>query len=341
MAKSKIAIVIKQDMLAECDKKMRDRLLKKPIGLVEKKYLYEFKGKAEVEDPDWDAKAFRETLFYSIRRKMQLLSVRAGQELKKFDAIGHPIKQIKQIGILKKVLEDTAKDIRKNADYNMKLIIKEATQDTATWDKGRDAKDFMEEIEDAKDAFTKSLKTMDEEFLDASSDIRKFENQRLAMKEDDKKDPEGTKLDANRKVKREAIKERAKDMGGTFSTYRQDRRDFQKLLKESGKKMNRMIDSKLANDDKELKKLKDAFKKIGSAADDYGKYLDKQDGEMMKALKPLLKFGADTDSAYIAIGGINKLRALVPDAKGGKAQKLFKLIDNAKKDLKKIKAAKK
>ena len=51
MAKKKVKFDLKQDVLAECNDKIRDRLFKKPFSIKPKDYLFKAKVDIEVEDP--------------------------------------------------------------------------------------------------------------------------------------------------------------------------------------------------------------------------------------------------------------------------------------------------
>lgn len=358
MAKKKIAINIKLNMLGECNKKDLDRLLKKPFNLNLKNYEYTAKQTVEVEDPAWTPKIFQKNLFYSMRRNMQILAVRANDALKTFDKEKIPSKQGALAGKLKNQFFKSYKEMEAKADYNLKQIVAGATKSGADWEKGREAKDFMEDIEGERDDFKRTVEKMTDEFWDAIKDImslegdlKMFQRDRVVLETNDKTEEDNKKefkkLKAEQTRKRDAVRDRLKEVGGTFNTYRQKRGGYEKLLKSSRKKLHRMVDKKFSNVDKDIKKLDNTFKEIGQAAENYAKYLNTQDEQMMKELKPLLKF--DTEKRFNEQTGktngvfnkIDNLMNLAPDPGKGKDRKLFSLIAQAKTDLKKIKAAKK
>ena len=361
MAKRKVKINIKMDLLSECKPAIVKRLLGPSFKLAPKDHHYVHKSTVEIIDPSWDSKAFSQAVYASQRRWMQILASRVIDGLKKVDKDKKPPTEINN---LKKVIGTTAKQIRDQADYFIKQTAEEASKDAPKWDKGRDVKDFVEEIEGERDDFVRSIKKMTVSFGDAIKDIENSDadlmmiyNRREHL-DGSKKDGDDAsqkkelkkkfeKLDADRKRKREEIRDRLKEMGATFSTYRQSRGTYQKLLKSSKKKLHRMIDAKFKDGDKQMNKLNLTFKNIGQAAETYVKYLDKNDEQMMQVLKPLLKFSTEkgfdpkTGRCPYVFNKIDVLVKSVPDAGGGADQKLFSLIAQAKKELKKIKAARK
>ncbi len=361
MAKRKVKVDIKMDLLSQCKPAIVKRLLGPSFKLAPKDHLYVHKSTVEVIDPSWDAKAFSQAVHASQRRWLQILASRVIDGLKKVDKDKKPPTEINN---LKKVIGTTAKQIRDQADYFIKQTAEEASKDAPKWDKGRDVKDFVEEIEGERDDFERSIEKMTVSFGDAKKDIKNSDDD-LKMIQDRREALDGSrgdddggdknkelrkkyeKVDADRKRKREEIRDRLKKMGETFSTYRQSRGTYQKLLKSSKKKLHRMIDSKFKDGDKQMQKLNLTFKSLGQAAETYVSYLDTNDGKMMKALKPLLKFSAekgfDTKSGRCTevFKNIDELVDSVPDAGGGADQKLFNLIVQAKKELKNIKAARK
>lgn len=354
MAKRKVKVNIKMDLLSQCKPPIIKRLLSPPIKLAPKDHHYAHKSTVEVIDPSWDSKAFSQAVHASQRRWMQILASRVIDGLKKVDKDKKPPTEINN---LKKVIGTTAKQIRDQADYFIKQTAEEASKDAPKWDKGRDVKDFVEEIEGERDDFERSIKKMTVSFGDAKKDIKNSDDD-LKMIQDRREELDESseekedrrllkKVNADEKRKREEIRDRLKKMGDTFSTYRQSRGTYQKLLKSSKKKLHRMIDSKFKDGDKQMKKLNLTFKDIGQAAEKYVAYLDKNDEKIMQVLKPLLKFSTEkgfddnTGRCSDVFKKIDSLLDSVPDAGGGADQKLFNLIVQAKKELKNIKAARK
>lgn len=363
MAKTKVAINIKLDMLGECNKKDLDRLLKKPFDLKKKNFEYTATKTVEVVDPEWTPKIFQQNLFYSVRRRMQILAARASDGLKAFDKESKPKKKEALPGDLKKQLVATAKEVSRQADSNLKKIIDEATKDATKWDKGREAKDFVEDIEEEREKYKKSIVKITEGFKNAKSDVnnlhgdlwtnhdnvRDMKQKAAEGKLDGADKTEYKKVMAIQKRKRAGIKARLTEMGGTFNNYGSSQSKYKDLLKSSKKRLPRMIDSKTKGADEEMKKLSETFKDIGLAAEKYTKYLEAKNEQMENELKPLLKFNTENEGGFDDSTGeskgvekrINTLLLLVPKAGTGLERRLFSLITMAKKDMKKIKAGQK
>lgn len=365
MAKTKVAIDITLDMLRECNKKDLDRLLKKPFDLKKKNFEYTATKTVEVVDPEWTPKIFQQNLFYSVRRRMQILAARASDGLKAFDKESKPKKKEALPGDLKKQLVATAKEVSRQADSNLKKIIDEATKDVTKWDKGREAKDFIEDIEEEREKFKKSIVKITEGFKNAKSDVNNLHGD-LLNNHGNVRDMKQKKMAAERKLdgadkteydkvmaiqtrKRAGIKARLTEMGGTFNNYGSSQSKYKDLLKSSKKRLPRMIDSKTKGADEEMKKLSGTFKDIGLAAEKFTKYLEAKNEQMENELKPLLKFNTENEGGFADSNGeskgvekrINTLLLLVPKAGTGLERRLFSLITMAKKDMKKIKAGQK
>jgi ABC-type transporter Mla subunit MlaD len=89
---------------------------------------------------------------------------------------------------------------------------------------------------------------------------------------------DGTKKEVNSFVR---------EANTAFATYRKDRGDFNGILKDTAKKMHKMVDSK-SKDNKAIAQLQDMLKKkVKPAAEAYGKNLEKCDKQIMDILKRL------------------------------------------------------
>ncbi len=112
--------------------------------------------------------------------------------------------------------------------------------------------------------------------------------------------------------------------------------------------MGSLVDSKTKGDSKEMKDLHESFKAIAVAAIACTNDLDTKSDIMKKNLSPLLKFNINNPNNFFKTSGKthveNNINNLISDAYSAydhKDKKLFRLIDQAKKDMKKIKAASK
>ncbi len=326
MAKKKVSFELKQDVLAECNNRIRDRLLKKPIGIKEKDYLFKSRVDIEVADPSWNKKAIERSLYLNIKRSMQLLSVRASKLLEDFDKEPNAIKQIKLTKPLSKTLKKYGQEVTEQAEYNLEQIIDDITKDVAKWgkagetlnamkavDKGdKDLERTIKSLADSLNDFTEKIKDLKTREVKASNKLDKDLGRGLAsirrQRDDDidnhnlEKSTGGdlaavnlkiakinTNHDREKKEKEEDYRDEVKDLEnntikdmngfvkdgwGAFATYRKDRGDFHGILKNTAKKMHKMVDSK-SKENKAIAELQDMLqKKVKPAADAYGKYLD-------------------------------------------------------------------
>lgn len=168
MAKTKVDIKIKQDLLAELNKKDRDRLLGKEFKIKEKDYFFEYDKTVMVTDPSWTTKALSKALYYNVKRSMQIISARVFQELKEVDGTSGPA-QAGKVAHLKKKLEKSANETRGLATRAMKQIVEEITQDTPKWDKARETKDTLKQIGSGETDLKKMIGKLETE-LDAARD---------------------------------------------------------------------------------------------------------------------------------------------------------------------------
>ncbi len=111
MAKTKVKIDIKMDLLSECKPLIIKKLLSPPIKLVlkDKERYYTHSSTVEVIDPSWDSKAFSQAVHASQRRWMQILASRVMDGLKNVDKGKKPPTEINN---LKKVIGTTTKQIQ-------------------------------------------------------------------------------------------------------------------------------------------------------------------------------------------------------------------------------------
>lgn len=373
MAKKKVKFELKQDVLAECNKRIRDRLLKKPISLKPNDYLFKAKVDIEVADPEWDKKAIERSLYLNIKRSMQLLSVRANKLLEDFDEEADPQKPDPQVKKLKKALLQFGKEVADQGEYNLEQIIDDITKDVAKWGKAGETLNAMKAVDKGDKALEKTVgslgaslidvvekikdridKTAPKErmkcekdhekklasielqkkdqkddyrfkqrgFIDTRNDLEEQEaellnskktaeekeqkkkeiqkNWKALQKDEDEYDRQMDRLtrsfrfdekDENDKYHDDLAKINEttkievrgfiKDAGNAFATYRKDRGEFNDILKDTAKKMHKMVDSK-SKDNKAIAQLQDMLKKkVKPAADAYGKDLEKCDKQIL------------------------------------------------------------
>ena len=121
------------------------------------------------------------------------------------------------------------------------------------------------------------------------------------------------------------VKGFVKEAGIAFSTYRKERGEFHKILKETAKKMHKMIDSK-SRESKAIAEIQDMLKKkVKPAAEAYGKYLNDCDDDIMDVIGRL-------GGNKVSPGDIEKA---LPDPKSGNA--LFKEFKAVKDHMKREK----
>lgn len=351
MAKQKIAIDIKLDMLAEVNKKELDRLLSKPFNLKQKDFLYTAKKTVEVVDPEWTPKIFQQNLFYSVRRQMQTLAVRAGDALKAFDKESNSSKQEALVVKLRKKLDKSAKTISSQASSDLKKIIDAATKDAPKWEKVREVKDEMDEIDGGANDLNDAVDKLEEKLNRVIKKIGKFEfkekaeiekaeartKKRLVSNKKGRTDGSTDNefqiklehTDAIEKIKKDLKKDR-KDLGKLaeqgFNTYKSDRKSFDGVLKKTIK-ITRKIQSK-DEEDENVKKLKVIFKKMSKEAGSYGDYLDGCD-KKIDGLMPKFKSNEVTPS---------DVQLVLPKPSKGRA--LFSQVEAARQHMKKSKMKK-
>lgn len=336
MAKKKIKFELKQDVLAMCNNKIRKRLLKIPIAVKPKDYLFKAKVDIEVENPEWDKKAVERSLMLNIKRSMQILSVRATTLLENLDK-ENPAdfkEELKLIEKLKKTLKTYGDEVQDQAEYNLGQIIDDITKDVAKWGKAGETLNAMKAVDKGDKDLERTIKTLadslnnvaekikdlknvkeerelrkrDKELGRALASIERqreddIDNYNLAMKGTDKEVAasklkivkDHNKYDREKKEKEEDYRDEIKDFAkdtikeldsfvkegwSAYATYRKDRGDFHGILKNTAKKMHKMVDSK-SKGNKAIAELQDMLqKKVKPAADAYGKYLDGFDNDI-------------------------------------------------------------
>ena len=338
MAKKKVSFELKQDVLAECNNRIRDRLLKKPIGIKEKEYLFKSKVDIEVADPSWNKKAIERSLMLNIKRSMQLLSVRANKLLEDFDKEADPQKPGPQVKKLNKALFQFYTEVKEQAEYNLEQIIDDITKDVSKWGKAGDTLNAMKSVDKGSKDLVKIVNRLGKSLNDAADEIKgikKAEPDKLRKLQrtferklsDNTETRDGEKDDyklQEKKLKKEdqdtteafqkkmaridtkfsrkennlrddhdddlgkfeddsvlKVKGCVKNAGTAFSTYRKERGEFHKILKETAKKMHKMVDSK-SKESKAIGQIQDMLKKkVKPAAEAYGKYLNDCDDDIM------------------------------------------------------------
>ncbi len=348
MAKRKVKIDIKMDLLCECNPKEKKRLLGPSFKLAPKDHQYIHKSTVEVIDPDWDTKAFSQAVYYSQRRWLQILASRVIDGLKKVDSAKN---QQAEINKLKKEIGQTAKKIRDQANYFIKQTAEEASKDAPKWDKASDADDEMEEIDDGAKDLEETVEKLGKKLRSAMKKFDKIETKAIAKTNkvtafrdkklqnlkskktdgstDDKDQIEYEYNDAKQKIEEDIAKEKkefSKNAKQAFATYRSDRKSFHGMLKKANK-MTKKIGSK-DEEDKAVKQLKGIFKKIEREAKSYGDYLNGCD-------KGIITLVSDLKSKTVTE---EKIKLALPDLKQGKA--LYAQVEAARRHMKNRKMTK-
>ncbi len=355
MAKKKVAIDIKLDMFSEINKKDIDRLLKMPFRLKQKDFEFTVKKTVEVVDPAWTPKIFQQNLYYSVRRDLQVLAVRAFEALKAYDNEKVMNKQMALVFKLQKKLNKSAKSISSRAEINLKTITDAANKSSTKWDKKKVAKlgGEMKDIEKGRDYIIILTQNLEKELLAGHGVFKKImdkvnkektalgvlKNKRLKTLNSKKSDgstdtvekireeidAEKDKLSAELK---KAKANRVKSATQTFAAYRSDRKSFHDLLK-GAIKMAQKNESKDKNDkkDKDIVKLNEIFKKMSKAAKNFGTYLNDSDKDVAELIKKMKDDGVDAYTIQMAM----------PYAGEGGGPEFFDFVDDAQRQLKKIK----
>ncbi len=171
---NKISINIRLELLGECNKKDLKRLFDKSIGLKPMAYVHTVQKTVEVTDPSVTAKGFSRVLLQSMRRNMQIFAVRAKDGLKAIDkAEKDPKKQKALVEKLKQTMVRTKKEMSAKAESNLKQIIEEATKDAPKWDKARDARNSMSEVDSGNKDLEKTVQKLEDSLIVVSSNIEK------------------------------------------------------------------------------------------------------------------------------------------------------------------------
>ena len=328
MAKRKVKVDIKMDLLSQCKPAIVKRLLGPSFKLAPKDHLYVHKSTVEVIDPSWDAKAFSQAVHASQKRWMQILTSRVIDGLKKVDKDKKPPTEINN---LKKVIGTTAKQIRDQADYFIKQTAEEASKDAPKWDKASDADDEMEDMEDTEKDLKDLVVKLDKSIVSAMKKFDKIDNKATAQKnkeieymrkkmaKTEKKQADGSTDDPDQieyehekamaKIKEDIKKEKkdfSKNAADAFGTYRSSRKSFHDMLKKAGK-MTRKIGSK-DEGDKAVKQLKGIFKKIEKEAKSYGDYLNSCDKDIINLVSRLKTTDVTRDDIIDVLPDLDKGR---------------------------------
>ncbi len=231
MAMNKISINIRLELLDECNRKDLKRLFDKPIGLKPMAYVYTANKTVEVTDPSVTAKGFSRVLLQSMRRNMQIFAVRAKDGLKAIDKEEKdPKKQKALVEKLKQTMLRTRKEMSAKADSNLKQIIEEATKDAPKWDKARDARNGMSDVDNGNKDFKKTVEKLVEALVSVSNNIETA------------KEKEGP--DRVEKIQKKMEKERVK-----FEIKKED--DLEDINEEFG-----IVSNKAAETNKKIEKIR-------------------------------------------------------------------------------------
>ncbi len=317
MDKKKVAINIRLNMFAEMNQKDIDRLLDKPFNLKQKDFEFTAKKTVEVVDPDWTPKIFQQNLYYSVRREMQVLAVRAFEALKAYDSEKNPFKQAALGPKLKKKLNKSAQRISGQAQINLKKITDAANKSATKWDKakvakiGGEMKDIAKSEKDLEGMVAKlegklragfqnmiSIEKKAKAEHDKALQIQKKKLQNLKSAKsdgsvDDKDQIQEEAEDAREKMEKIQIKSRkdySKNSEQNFIAYRSDRKSFHEMLKDTIK-MTKQSESKDKQDkkDKNIKNLNKIFKNMSKSAKEYGAYLKDLDDYIAYFIKKVEK----------------------------------------------------
>ncbi len=172
MAKKKVKFELKQDVLAECNDRIRDRLFNKPFNLKPKNFLFIGKVDIEVVDPSWNKKAIERSLYLNIKRSMQLVSVRLNTILQEYDDETDFRKQGAKVGKLKNAALKNGKEVAEQAEYNLEQIIDDITKDVAKWGKAGDTLKAMKAIDKGDKDLEKTVGRLEKSLKKAAEDIK-------------------------------------------------------------------------------------------------------------------------------------------------------------------------
>lgn len=316
MAKKKVAIDIKLNMFAEINQKDIDRLLKPPFRLKQKDFEFTAKKTVEVVDPAWTPKIFQQNLYYSVRRDLQVLAVRAFEALKAYDNEKVMNKQMALVFKLQKKLNKSAQRISGQAKINLKTITDAASKSSSKWDKGKVAKlgGEMKDIANGEKYIEELVYKLHDDFIAAHEIFEKVMNkvdkEKAALIELEKKrfrtleskKSDGS-VDTHKKIQEEIAAEknklsvelgkakanRVKSASQAHAAYRSNRKSTHDLLKDTIR-MAKKNESKDKNDkkNKDIVKLNEIFKKMSKAAKEFGDHLndsDKKIAELINKMK--------------------------------------------------------
>ena len=272
MAKKKVSFELKQDVLAMCNNRIRDRLFKKPISVKPKDYLFTGTVDIEVADPSWNKKAIERSLMLNIKRSMQLLSVRASKLLEDFDKEADPQKPGPQVKKLNKALLQYGTEVAEQAEYNLEQIIDDITKDVSKWGKAGETVTAMKALDNGKKDLDKTVASLKKSLIDAADKIE-MHMQKSGPKDIKKKQAEYDKTRAKLERKRKDEKD----------DYNLEKNELLRDKAELGEEMRALgIGTKSGDGDKP----EDGGKKLDAAAQ---KKFDKKQKDIIKRKKELKK----------------------------------------------------